>query len=275
MWNGDARNYAHYRRQYQHQTNHYTGEIDARHTVQNDENICIGQLGKTQIQTGWEQKYQNLWMISKNKWIQLEFWLNNNSICSLNFCSALVRDQSVSSHCGRKSLGIDRNETHQLFDFLPRTHFYSFHQTFFRTNFSFGAILFTYLQIKVERRPWSRLMFRHRGNNWNVIFSIGWIQQRVKTTRPWWNFTYMSKYWNLNRFLKKDNFFGREELYGLPVMLRITPMAITAPATVTKTAFSKVSKYSFESRARTYSINAKIWHSPNTPRAYEKLDFYF
>lgn len=43
-----------------------------------------------------------------------------------------------------------------------------------------------------------------------------------------------------------------------PVMLRITVTAITPLATVIKTAFNKVSKYSFDSRARTYSMNAKI-----------------
>lgn len=41
-------------------------------------------------------------------------------------------------------------------------------------------------------------------------------------------------------------------------MLRITVTAITPLATVIKTAFNKVSKYSFDSRARTYSMNAKI-----------------
>lgn len=47
-----------------------------------------------------------------------------------------------------------------------------------------SVYLSTHLQIKVERRPGGRLMLRHRSDNWNVVFRIRRIEQRIEAPRP-------------------------------------------------------------------------------------------
>lgn len=44
------------------------------------------------------------------------------------------------------------------------------------------------LQIEVEGAPRGRLVLRDGGDDGDVVLGIGWVQQRVETTRPWCDF---------------------------------------------------------------------------------------
>lgn len=58
------------------------------------------------------------------------------------------------------------------------------------------------LQVKVEWWPRCWLMFRHRGNDGNVVLGVRWIQQGVKSASPRRDFTSESEYatnsWDAN-----------------------------------------------------------------------------
>jgi len=41
------------------------------------------------------------------------------------------------------------------------------------------------MQVKEERHPGCRLVFRHRRNNWNVDFGVARIPEWVKSSTPW------------------------------------------------------------------------------------------
>lgn len=60
MADGDAAEYAHDRRQHEHQANHDAGKVDAGHAVQDDEHVGIGQLFHAEEDAGGEQEYEDL-----------------------------------------------------------------------------------------------------------------------------------------------------------------------------------------------------------------------
>lgn len=56
----DASQHTHDRCKYQHETNHDTSKVDARHAVQNNEDVLVCQLVEAKVETNWKQREQRL-----------------------------------------------------------------------------------------------------------------------------------------------------------------------------------------------------------------------